>query len=254
MRSKYTIAIFIVWIGWAITARAAEDPTDTKPWEIGVTLSSRYISRGAEMLEREPAVQPFINYTYGNSGFTASAWSSFALSKRDQEEIKECDEVDFTLAYARTIGIVDITIAADHLNFIQVEGYPDSHSTDYDLAGTISFPSLPLSPSLLFINSFNRDGDDGQYLEGAISDEINLIPALPITSTLSAGYTNQSWLIDEDDTRSPGISHITLSFQHEFTVGSFAIEPVFNLTSTQNRQINPDKLAIWGGITLKHSW
>jgi hypothetical protein len=196
---------------------AAQDSAFS-PLPIGVTIAadvvSSYVFRGVDISDA-PAIQPWATLSFGSTGLSATAWSSFAIVDRDELVPysssltgEGVDEVDLTAAYGRTVG--PITFGLGYIAYI----YP-SDQQDYvsqEVYGTLALSSVPFAPTVAAYYDFDETdnaADDPDTIEGAyvsLGVARSLPLAQPIDFAASVGWTNQEALRPD-----PGINDLNLS-------------------------------------------
>ena len=128
------IAVFIATVSGVFPAMAEEDkPTG----ELSVSGLTKYIWRGYENTRHSIVVQP--SMTVGYKGFSANLWGNLdtkPYSTTDVTNSSTWTETDFTLSYAKTIGIVNAGLGYIYYNL----GSPN--------AGAVK----PLDSQELFVN------------------------------------------------------------------------------------------------------
>ena len=166
---------------------------------VGADAVSTYLFRGVDVTEA-PAIQPFATLGFGNSGLTASIWSSFALADRDEVvplgfARGSLDEVDLTAAYSRAAG--PVSFGAGYIAYIFPAG-----SLDYvtqEVYGTLGAAGIPLAPTLSVYYDFDDgvDAEDGNLdtIEGVYA-QLGVSQRFPIGLPLDVG-ANVSWTEQE---------------------------------------------------------
>lgn len=128
------IAVFIATVSGVFPAMAEEDkPTG----ELSVSGLTKYIWRGYENTRHSIVVQP--SMTLGYKGFSANLWGNLDTKPYTTTDVTNSStwtETDFTLSYAKTIGIVNAGLGYIYYNL----GSPN--------AGAVK----PLDSQELFVN------------------------------------------------------------------------------------------------------
>lgn len=108
------IAVFIATVSGVFPAMAEEEkPTG----ELSVSGLTKYIWRGYENTRHSVVVQP--SMTVGYKGFSANLWGNLdtkPYSTTDVTNSSTWTETDFTLSYAKTIGIVNAGLGYIYYN------------------------------------------------------------------------------------------------------------------------------------------
>jgi hypothetical protein len=108
------IAVFIATVSGVFPAMAEEDkPTG----ELSVSGLTKYIWRGYENTRHSIVVQP--SMTVGYKGFSANLWGNLDTKPYSTTNVTNSStwtETDFTLSYAKTIGIVNAGLGYIYYN------------------------------------------------------------------------------------------------------------------------------------------
>ncbi len=139
----------------------------------GVDITSRYIWRGINLGGPSPHLQPYIEYSFPNTGLTVGFWGSYGLSSGSA-----LAEADFYISYSPvelfTLTVTDYFFPSD-LPFSQDQYFNyRKGGTGHTLEGKVSFNGTERFPvSVLFAmnlygaDGVNEDGDNyyAKYLE-----------------------------------------------------------------------------------------
>ncbi|MBW3629699.1 MAG: hypothetical protein KY464_10425 [Gemmatimonadetes bacterium] len=203
-------------------AQAILDPT------IGVDLVSSYIFRGVDVTHA-PAVQPFATIALGSSGFSASAWGSFAGADRGENLPYStsvtrggADEVDLIAAFSRAMGPASLGLG--YIAYI----YPASQQ-DYvtqEIYGSLGL-AVPFAPTLTV--NYDFDGTDGvDAIEGVYASlgATRSIPVgLPLDLGASIGWTDQTALRAES-----GFNDFNIAAGVPIPFGGIVVTPTLGYT------------------------
>jgi hypothetical protein len=181
---------------------------------VGVDLASTYVFRGIDVTDA-PALQPWATLGLGNTGLSASVWSSFAVTGRDEavpyaSSITRggVDEVDLTAAYSRTSGPVSFGLGyiaylfpASQLDYMTQEVY-----------GTLGLAGLPVTPALSVYWDFDGgpdgDADDPDTIEGVYAS-LGLTRSFAIGLPLDVG-ANIAWTDQEALRAESGLNDVNV--------------------------------------------
>ncbi len=153
-----------------------------------------YMWRGFNVLNGAPAFQPTVTGILGDTGFDINAWFSFALRDREQQAIRDLDEMDLTLTYSRSIGTVDVRAGVFTYHLFTHEDYPDADYTFVREAfGGVTFASLPLSPWVAYNYELVEDGGNDWYLELGADQPVSLPNDQELLLSLHAGWYSAEW-------------------------------------------------------------
>jgi len=118
MRQRAFVVAVICVVAVAGVCQAADSNLKA---EAGASYVSRYIWRGFDLYpDNHSAVQPFVNLTVPDSGWSGSIWMSRAIGSG----FEDFEELDFTLAYGKTL-YPDATYATDYKIGYTYYYYPD---------------------------------------------------------------------------------------------------------------------------------
>ncbi len=128
----------------------------------GADLVSRYIWRGLNLGGSSPHVQPYVEYSFGETGLAAGFWGSHATGSSSTGA-----EADFYISYSPidmiSIGVTDYFFPSD-LAFARSDRYfnYDEKTTGHTIEGMVSFNGTEDIPvSLTFaMNVYGADGID----------------------------------------------------------------------------------------------
>lgn len=171
-------------------AASAEDAVAKVEGSVGLTFNSKYIWRGQKLLDG-PVLQPQGCLTY--AGWTGTVWANYDLDKED-----EWTEVDYTLDYTTSLGIVtssleilSASVGYTYYTFPPLRHHPEVgvHDDSHEVYAGLSLDTL-LSPSLIAYYDFEQG--DGMYYEAAIAHSFSLgAPVLSLGG--SVGYNDGQW-------------------------------------------------------------
>ncbi|MCB2213156.1 hypothetical protein KQI52_13665 [bacterium] len=153
-----------------------------------------YMWRGYNVLNGAPAFQPTVTGILGETGFDVNAWFSFALRDREQQAIRDLDEMDLTLTYSRSIGMVDVRAGVFTYHLFTHDEYPDADFTFVREAfGGVTFTSLPLSPWVVYNYELVDAGGNDWYLELGADQSVSLPMNQELLLSLHAGWYSAEW-------------------------------------------------------------
>ncbi|MCP4214364.1 MAG: hypothetical protein GY765_06890 [bacterium] len=212
-------------------------------YEVGFVTS--YVWRGFDMYPKnKPAIQPSITYQVGKSGFSINMWASFAMS--DREELKELEEIDFTLNYDFQLSEnVALSVGMINYGFYWIDDYTFKDGNTQEFYVTAGLPKMIFNPSISVYLDINLG--DGLYiaLSGGHSFKLSEKTNLELSATL--GYNGKQWM-DES-----GISDLNFSAALPLTVGKFSIAPSINYTHVFLEPLYREgdkKEKLWAAVTI----
>ena len=146
--------------GWTAEERAKVEGS------LGVAFNSKYLWRGQNLVDGA-VVQPEGSLSYG--GFSGTVWANY-----DADDGEEWTELDYTLDYTTSLGILDsgldlvaLSVGYTYYTFPNLEG--GDFSQEVYLAAALD---AVLSPSLAVYYDFEEG--DGMYYELGIGHSIGL--------------------------------------------------------------------------------
>jgi len=216
--------------------------------EAGSDFATDYVWRGFDVLSGGPAIMPWIDYGLGETGLGINVWSSWALTKRDKEEIRNLDELDFTLYYDRQVNQIGLSAGIIYYTFPQMEGALDEYSTDYEVYIGATLTESPVTPGLTIYYAFNDKAWDGLYALLSAGYTLETETA-PLDFSLSLGYSNQSLVTDITDS---GISDINLGVGTSISTKYLTYSPSITATFVPDDLIYQDQFILWGMLGI--SW
>jgi len=135
---------------------------ETSNFSYGADLVSRYVWRGLNLGGSSPHVQPYVEYSFGETGLAAGFWGSHATGNSSTGA-----EADFYISYSPidmiSIGVTDYFFPSDQA-FARTDRYfnYDEETTGHTIEGMVSFNGTEDIPvSLVFaMNVYGADGVD----------------------------------------------------------------------------------------------
>ncbi len=218
------------------------------------TLATDYVWRGFDVLGGRPAFQPSVTQIFGRSGLVANAWFSWGLTGRGSSKVTDLDEMDLTLTWSHPLGPVEVTAGLFHLSWFNLPGWPDNSSTTYEALAEVAVVELPFAPTIALNCDFNPEGGDGPYILLSGSRDFATSSEAPLTMTLSAGYMDQEWALDEKENRKAGFSDITLGLHTYIVTGTLVWTTGFTATYVPLEEINPDRFIFSGRLSVSSSY
>jgi hypothetical protein len=106
-------------------------PSDAAEVTVSLDMVSAYVFRGITYNDG-PCLQPYLETAAGD--ITFALWANFDLNEYEYVKAGDFSEVDFTLAYQRTLGMFDLS--AGVMQFLFPEAGP--HTNTRELFGSAS--------------------------------------------------------------------------------------------------------------------
>ncbi len=162
---KKSILIILSWavmlhIIYPVKLMGQDD--ESSNFSYGADVVSRYIWRGLNLGGSSPHVQPYLEYSFGETGLAAGFWGSHALGASSTGA--EADiYVSYTPVDMFSVGITDYFFPSD-VAFARGDHYFDyaKKTTSHTIEGMVSFNGTEEIPvSLTFaMNVYGADGID----------------------------------------------------------------------------------------------
>ena len=189
IRNMLSSAVFAGIALWACPAPAADvlepvpevAPEDKWVFDVafGAALTSDYMFRGITQTDHEPALQPYIESSYGI--FYSGVWASNVDFRTPDPDV----EVDLYGGIRPTFGPVSADIS--YLHYF----YPGAPDTDYgEVFGKLSFTAaemLEFGTLVAYAPDYGQLGDESFYVEG------NATVSLPHDISLSGAVGWQTY-------------------------------------------------------------
>ena len=180
------------------TNEIASAETSTVSATASVDILSDYVWRG-KICNGNPVWQPSATLAYDAGGLgkvSANVWASMDLTHRHgtmNASRRACgiQELDYTLAYANSVGPVDVEIGHIWYNFPYGNGRPTE-----ELYGTVAYNNPIVTPSLsAYWDYKDTAGNDvsAAYFSFALSHEFALTDALTVTPSASLGFADHAY-------------------------------------------------------------
>jgi len=211
-------------------------------------LATDYIWRGFDNLNGGPAFQPNVTWVHPRSGIDVNAWFNWGLTNRGRQTVRDFDEIDLTAAFTRPVGSALLRAGVFHLSWYTRQDWPDDYSTVNEVFAGVSRPDLPLSPSLTV--NYELAATDGHdlYVQARLGREVAFGASNFVFLGLSAGYFAAEWVGKN------GVSDVNLEIATTLPNGPWALTPRFMVTWVPLREINPNHLIVWAGLSITRVW
>jgi hypothetical protein len=206
-----------------------------------VDVVSRYIWRGFDLFApNNGAFQPSLTYAFGQSGWSANIWTSFALGDRSQ--YRADDEIDLTVTYAfKTPESLALAVGFTHYGWYSTPRFSLKRDTTQEFFASAGFPEFPLEPSLTVYYDVNLGS--GLYALLKAGRTIPLGGAAELRLSAGLGY-NAGQFIDGS-----GLSDLSLGAALPLKWGRLILAPSINFTFVFLKEVNPDN-ELWFGLSV----
>ena len=206
-----------------------------------IDTMSRYIWRGFDLFPpNNAAFQPSATYVFGESGFSANIWTSFALGNR--QVLKYDDEIDLTLTYAFKLPEdYALSVGLIHYGWYFDRGFSFKRSTTQEFFVTAGLPKAFLQPTLSIY--YDVTLGTGLYASLKVGQSLPLCESLDLSLSACLGYNSRQWI----DTS--GLSDLTVGATLPIKVGALTIAPLVNYTFVFLKEVNLDN-EYWFGLSL----
>lgn len=207
-------------------------------------IVSAFIWRGEDAYDNNPAFQPSVTYTFGDSGFSVNVWGSFPLA--DRAEYKEWDEVDVTFNYDfRVSENISLSVGMIDYVFYAMPGYTFKNGNSQEFYIIAGLPGIFLGPSVSVYYDINLGS--GLYVELVAGHTFAFTEKVDLELGASLGYRSKLY-IDES-----GISDLNLSASVPFSMGKVRITPSLHFTRVYLEPLyysGVNKSKFWLGINF----
>ncbi len=212
----------------------------SKDLSFSVDFTSRYIWRGWDILNSNPAVQPSVTYNFGDTGFSINLWGSFALKERDI--YKYSDELDLTLSYTfQPTEHIEMTMGFIHYGYYFANNFRFKNNTTQEAYITTTFKTAPLTPYLSIYYDFNTG--KGLYIIGGLSHSFRITDQHDLTLQSSIAWNGKHTI------NKTGFSDFTAGASMDFKIDKVTLTPYIKYSRVFMREINPSENEVWfGGI------
>lgn len=226
--------------------------------EISGDFVTDYVWRGANVIGGDPAFQPSMTHSVGETGMSVNIWGSFSMTGRDMADIRNLDELDLTISYDRSLANMDMSLGFIHYNWFQNDDWPDDKTVysdgdttevataTYEIYLGLNFADKPYLPAVTIYFDPNENGGNGLYLSlsGGFSWETD--EGLNIDESWNINYMDQSY--NED--AGAGISDINYTIGTSFSKGNMSLSPSFTFTYIPDKDYNSDYFIFWSGLSI----
>jgi hypothetical protein len=154
--------------------------------DLTVSALSRYVWRGYELSRNSVVIQP--SMTIGYKGFSANLWGNLdtkPYSPADRSYTGTWNETDFTLAYAKTVGMFTIGGGYAYYSLASMNKDAADRNDSQELSATVSVNTL-LSPTLTVYKEI--DHYRNWYFLLGISHVVELNKMVSLKLAATAGY------------------------------------------------------------------
>jgi len=248
---KFTVKVvgLVMFVGLMVGRGYAGEKVDVTFTNSFVT---KYIWRGYDILNDDPAYQPSLDFSFGDSGFSANIWGSFALKSGDTSGYEDLDELDYSLTYSRTLSDgLDGALGYVYYDYPKVNSSGDIN----EFWASLSLTDVLFAPTLSSYYDFPQQGggpERGWYHSLSLGYDL-VVPELEEqVISLGAGL----WYNDGASGVESGISHGTLDVSTEFAWGMFTVTPSlhYQLTAGNVDDSINDEDEFWGGLDFSLSF
>ncbi len=255
---------------FALSAGAAEtnelETTESGGFsaEVSVDVLSDYIWRGT-ICNGNPVWQPSVTLGYDAGDFgavSANVWSSYDLTHKrgtvtNSRRLCGAQEVDYTLAYANSIGPVGLE--AGHIWYT----FPNNNgNSDQELYATISYDNDYVTPSASVYWNYSDSADtdtSAVYFLFALSHDFAPMDNLTITPKASLGFGDHAYA---DSKGGAELTDQTIGLAAAYAVTEwFSVGAQINYTWTPSHTLRNEGYMgegehqiVWGGVNATFSF
>jgi uncharacterized protein (TIGR02001 family) len=228
-------------IACALFATAPNIQAQEHQVSFDVDAVSRYIWRGFDLSDNNPALQPSLTYTHGESGIWVNAWLSMQL--KDREKVATPNEFDITIGWDKSLNdLVGITLGYIQYTFPDAVSGVDTHSEEI-FAGLVT-DNLGINPyGTLFVDF---GALEGLYFNAGVAIPIGRELAVPLTLDVSMGMQNY------DAVDKGGMSDLNIGITTSLGTEQISFHPGIYWTITGMDEVNEDD-EIWVKLGVSFS-
>lgn len=230
--------IFSLVIGFVLFISCSA--TLVADFDYQVDFTSRYIWRGFDLNPNsQPALQPSIEYSCGDCGFTLNLWSSISFNNKDANEIDLNFTYDFKISR-------DFSLKAGFIfySWFFVDAFSFKENTTQEVFVSAGLPTLFFQPRLTVFYDFANG--DGFYilLESQYTHQFS--GSVKASFLVSLGYNGGQWLAEGTE---PGFSDLNFKFSPSFKLKRFTISPFACYTFVLLEAIGTEN-HFWFGVSV----
>ena len=185
LKKMLLFGLLVAWIlAIPVSQVLAEEERPTG--DLTVSVLSQYFWRGYELSRNSVVIQP--SMTIGYKGFSANVWGNLdtrPYSPVDRSYTGTWNETDFTLSYAKTLGLFNIGGSYAYYSLASMNKDAADRNDSQELSATVSLNTL-LSPTLTVYKEI--DHYRNWYFLLGISHVVELNKMISLKLAASAGY------------------------------------------------------------------
>jgi hypothetical protein len=184
----YKLISAVVLSALILFATAFPAPAEEKKptGDLTVSALSQYVWRGYELSRNSVVIQP--SMTIGYNGFSANLWGNLdtkPYSPVDRSYTGTWNETDFTLSYAKTLGLFNIGGGYAYYSLASMNKDAADRNDSQELSATVSLNTL-LSPALTVYKEI--DHYRNWYFQLGISHVVEFNKMISLKLAATAGY------------------------------------------------------------------
>lgn len=241
----FTILCYF-WLTPAIYA--GEAWTQKLSLDLKMDYVGKYMWRGFDLLDNDPAIQANLNLSFGSTGFYMGTWGNYALDA----EWRKWDEIDFYAGYNHSFwekdwNAVDMDITYTYFYFPRQIRYIDTH----EIAVALKYPRIipPLGSShlapyttLYHGRSVLGDPKEGLWIKLGLGWDIPIPAALPDQKKQSLNIYVETFHNDGAQGLNvhPGWSHLATGMSTILQVLGFDFTPAINYQWSWEDTVNKE--------------
>jgi hypothetical protein len=185
LKKIFWVGLFVAGI-LAIPVSPALAEEEKPTGDLTVSALSQYVWRGYELSRNSVVIQP--SMTIGYNGFSANLWGNLdtkPYSPVDRSYTGTWNETDFTLSYAKTLGLFNIGGSYAYYSLASMNKDAADRNDSQELSATVSLNTL-LSPTLTVYKEI--DHYRNWYFLLGISHVVEWNKIISLKLAASAGY------------------------------------------------------------------
>ena len=259
---KKGIVILIAGILCSASSACADDNWAGKlSLEAEIEYAQKYMWRGFDLQEDDPALQPSLTLYFGDTGFYAGIWGNIAFD----EEWHEWDEIDYYGGYYHSLCkdswyAVDWDISYAYYYFPRYPGDVDT----YTIALELEFPKLitllnisGLVPygAVYYGDSVEGESNDGLWIKLGVKYDLPIPPILTWQKEQALSIYMETFHNDGAQTAmvNPGWSHLATGISTTFKWHGFGFTPGINYQWSREETVNNEN-DFWYTLKLSYTF
>lgn len=227
-----------------------------------ITYASRYMWRGMDLQNGDPAIQPQIFFDLAGTGPYLGIWGNYALDA----QWHKWDEVDFYAGYYLTLWerkpyALDLDVSYTYYYFPMQKRIEDSHEVAMALKLSEVIPQTgrtKIVPYSTFYYSWSPKGNEYDTFWVKLGSEcrVTVEALIPQQKEQTLIFYAETFHNDGYKTLevTPGWSHIATGFKTTFQRHGIGFTPGLNYQRTFNDTVNKNRGVVWYTLQMSYNF